>query len=90
MARRHFRYYVGREGPQNFFSDTGELPFRVEEISHVHAPQIAPPTNVALNIVSGIAGIAGQANISPTVAAADIAAFRAAHFYAFHLAAELL
>lgn len=87
-----FKYFIGNIGPQLFKSENGELPFRVQR---VQAPRDAGfreegiPTNIALDLNSGIAGLVGG-NIAPTISAADYAAFRAAHFNSFNIGGDSL
>ena len=86
---RYFKYHIGRDGPQIFISENGELPFRVEEVSMYDPSLEGVIRDVALDFGSGISGT-GSNNIAGTINAADYSVFRAVHFNAFNIAGDLL
>lgn len=77
------RYWLGSKGPLIYRSKSGELPLRIELVKG------GEEMSVAINVPSSIAGSSGG-NIENTVSAADYAAYRASHFYAFHQGADML
>jgi len=84
-----YKYYVGSKGPQIYYSENGELPFRVEEIEEKDVHQTdGLVRDVALNFLSGVVGSGG--NIEGTISAGDYATHRAVHFNAFNIAGDLL